>query len=80
VLSDSTRRTIRTVFQTAVTLAAGLPVILAASGIPENTAAVTWTLAVAGGFTRVMALDVVDALLPSWMRKNSTTSQGGGVE
>lgn len=71
MLTDSNRRTLRTILQTSVSLAAGLPVILSAAGLTEQTAAVAWTLAVAGGFTRVMALDVVDRLLPSWLRRDA---------
>lgn len=68
---DSTRRTARTVLQTAVTLAAALPAIVAASGVPQQSAVVAGALAVAAGFTRVMALDAVDKLLPSWLRKDA---------
>lgn len=67
--SDSTRRTVRTVLQTAVALAAGLPFIVQASGIPQTSGTVVWALAVAAGFTKVMALDVVDRILPAWLRK-----------
>ncbi|WP_406298051.1 hypothetical protein OG948_21205 [Embleya sp. NBC_00888] len=67
-MKDSTRRTIRTLVQGALSLAAGLPVIVTASGIPQTTAGVGVVLAVAGGLTRVMATPVVDRLLPSWLR------------
>ena len=67
--SEATRRTLRTVLQTGLSLAAGLPFIVEASGIPQTSGVVVGTLAVAAGITRVMQLDVVDAILPSWLRR-----------
>jgi hypothetical protein len=65
---DSTRRTIRTTLQTALSLAAAAPLIVGASGVPETAWGVGAGLAVAAGVTRVMALPAVDKLLPSWLR------------
>jgi hypothetical protein len=70
-MKDSTRRTLRTGFQFLVSLAAGLPLIVQASGIPQATPGVGVGLAVALGLTRVMALPVVDARLPKWLRKDA---------
>ncbi len=67
-MTDANRRTIRTVVQTVLALAAGLPLIINAAGVPETTAGVGLALAVAGGITRVMALPVVENLLPAWLR------------
>lgn len=67
-MTDATRRTIRTVVQTVLGLAAGLPLIIDAAGIPQTAAGVGLALAVAGGLTRVMALPVVENLLPAWLR------------
>jgi hypothetical protein len=67
-MSDANRRVIRGFFQFVVGLAAGVPLIVQASGIPETTAGVGTALAVGLGLTRVMALPVVDDLLPSWLR------------
>ncbi|WP_371677903.1 hypothetical protein [Streptomyces sp. NBC_01276] len=67
-MTDATRRTVRTVVQTVLALAAGLPLIIDAAGIPQTAAGVGLALAVAGGVTRVMALPVVEALLPQWLR------------
>jgi hypothetical protein len=67
-MKDSTRRTIRTSFQTGLALAAGLPLIVAASGVPDRLPGLGVSLAVAAGVTRVMALPLVDRLLPSWLR------------
>ncbi|MFB7905242.1 hypothetical protein ACFC1T_02270 [Kitasatospora sp. NPDC056076] len=72
-MTDSTRRTVRTVLQTVLALAAGLPLIIHAAGLPEALPGVALALAVAGGVTRVMNLDVVDQLMPAWLRKTSTT-------
>ncbi|WP_328739866.1 hypothetical protein OHA91_22725 [Streptomyces erythrochromogenes] len=67
-MKDSTKRTARTVLQSAVGLAVTLPAIVTASGIPEALPWVAGSLAVAGGFARVMAVPGVQALLPSWLR------------
>lgn len=67
-MTDASRRTVRTVVQTVLGIAAGLPLIIDAAGIPQGAAGVAVTLAVAGGLTRVMALPVVERLLPAWLR------------
>ncbi|MGW6913698.1 hypothetical protein ACWGB8_07750 [Kitasatospora sp. NPDC054939] len=67
-MRDSTRRTIRTTVQTGLGLAAAAPLILDASGIPQSAPGVAVGLAVAAGITRVMALPVVDRMLPAWLR------------
>ncbi|MGW0898932.1 hypothetical protein ACWD0G_18400 [Streptomyces goshikiensis] len=66
-MSDPNQRTARTVFQTLLGLAAGLPLIVDASGLPQSAAGVAVALAVAGAVTRVMALPVVQRLLPRWL-------------
>jgi len=68
-MSDATRRSVRTVFQVGVSIAAVLPAIVSASGVSEALPGVAVALAVAAGVTRVMALPMVDALLPAWLRK-----------
>lgn len=73
-LTDSTRRTLRTVFQAVVGLAASMPALVAASGLPETSGAVALTVAVSAAVTRVMAVPAVDALLPSWLRKETPES------
>ncbi|MFD7716167.1 hypothetical protein [Streptomyces sp. NPDC059814] len=72
-MTDAARRTIRTVVQTVLGLAAGLPLIVDAAGIPQTAAGVGVALAVAGGLTRVMALPVVENLLPAWLRAEPNT-------
>ncbi|MEU8680800.1 hypothetical protein [Streptomyces sp. NPDC048611] len=72
-MTDAARRTIRTVVQTVLGLAAGLPLIIDAAGIPQTAAGVGVALAVAGGLTRVMALPVVENLLPAWLRAEPNT-------
>lgn len=67
-MKDTTKRTARTVLQTALGLAVALPAIVDASGITEALPYVAGALAVAGGFARVMALPSVQRLLPSWLR------------
>ena len=63
--------------QDAVSLAAALPLIVQASGVPETTAGVGVGLAVAAAVTRVMALPAVDRLLPGWLRMAARDSGGG---
>lgn len=70
-MTDHQRRTARTVFQTAVTLAAAVPAIVQASGLAETSGAVALALAVSGAVTRIMSLPAVDAMLPSWLRKEA---------
>ncbi|MFI6055493.1 hypothetical protein ACIBCO_36085 [Streptomyces violascens] len=68
-----TRRTIRTLFQTALSLAVALPLIIDTAGVPQTTAGVAVALAIAGGLARVMALPVVENLLPGWLRTAPST-------
>ncbi|MCY0921370.1 hypothetical protein ABT160_10815 [Streptomyces sp. NPDC001941] len=72
-MTDASRRTLRTVVQTVLALAAGLPLIIDAAGIPQTAAGVGLALAVAGGVTRVMALPVVENVLPAWLRAEPST-------
>ncbi|MEU9702823.1 hypothetical protein [Streptomyces sp. NPDC047981] len=67
-MSEPTKRTARTVLQTAVALAVVLPAIVDASGLPATLPWVAGALAAAGALTRVMAVPAVQNLLPSWLR------------
>lgn len=67
-MSEHTRRTARTVLQVILALAAGLPLIIDAAGIPQSAAGVGVVLAVAAGVCRVMALPVVERVMPAWLR------------
>lgn len=67
-MSDASRRTARTIVQTAVAIAVILPAIVDASGIPAALPWVAGALAVAGGLARVMALPGVQKLMPAWLR------------
>ncbi|MEU3355282.1 hypothetical protein [Streptomyces sp. NPDC037389] len=67
-MTDATRRTIRTTVQTTITLAALLPVIIDASGIPATLPWAAGALAVTAGLTRIMAIPGVQALFPAWLR------------
>lgn len=67
-MTEDTKRALRTALQTLVGVAVALPLIVDASGIPETATGVAGALAVAGGLARVMALPVVQALLPKWLR------------
>ncbi|QGH75765.1 hypothetical protein L3Y25_gp036 [Gordonia phage Syleon] len=65
------RAVVRTVFQVVIALAAALPLIVVASGVPATAAGVGVALAVAAGVTRVMALPVVNDLIDQyvpWLR------------
>jgi hypothetical protein len=74
-VKDSTKRTVRTVLQTAVGVSVALPGIVDASGVPASLPWVAGALAVAGGLARVMALPSVQSLLPSWLRTDDTASR-----
>ncbi|QQM45019.1 hypothetical protein [Streptomyces liliifuscus] len=74
-MKDSTKRTTRTALQTTVGVAAMLPGIVTASGIPESLPWVGGALAIAAGLTRVMALPGVQRLLPSWLRTDDAGSR-----
>jgi hypothetical protein len=74
-MKDTSKRTVRTVLQAAVGFAVALPGIVAASGVPAALPWVAGSLAVAGGFARVMALPGVQQLLPAWLRTDDTASR-----
>ncbi|MFJ6748265.1 hypothetical protein ACIQNI_08750 [Streptomyces sp. NPDC091266] len=67
-MSDAARRTLRTIVQTLLGLAAALPLIISSAGIPRTAIGVGTALAVAAGATRVMQLDAVQRLIPRWLR------------
>jgi hypothetical protein len=67
-MSDAARRTVRTVLQTLLAVAAGLPLLVDASGVAQTLPGIGVALAVSGAITRVMALPLVDRLLPSWLQ------------
>ncbi|MFF7234391.1 hypothetical protein [Streptomyces sioyaensis] len=77
-MKDATRRTVRTVVQTIVGLAAALPVLLPTLGVPETAAGYGLALAVAAAITRVMASPAAQRYLPAWLRTAPDT--GGGTE
>jgi hypothetical protein len=74
-VKESTKRTARTILQALVGLAVALPGIVDASGIPASLPWVGAALAIAGGLARVMALPVVQLLLPAWLRTDDTASR-----
>ena len=75
-MTDATKRTARTVLQSAVGIAVVLPAVVSASGVPEALPWVAGALAVAGGFARVMALPAVQSLLPRWLRTDNPAARG----
>ncbi|MFE1903801.1 hypothetical protein ACFW96_09035 [Streptomyces gardneri] len=75
-MSDASKRTARTILQSAVGIAVVLPAVVSASGIPEALPWAAGALAVAGGFARVMALAGVQALLPRWLRTDEPAGRG----
>lgn len=68
-MNDSARRTVRTVFSTVVALAAGMPLIVGAAGLTNAVPGVAVVLTVSASVTAVMALPVVNGILPAWLRK-----------
>ncbi|MFM9368059.1 N-acetylmuramoyl-L-alanine amidase [Streptomyces sp. Da 82-17] len=89
-MTEAARRTVRTMVQTALSLAAALPILVEAADIPQTAAGVGTALAVAGAVTRVMQSKQVQRLLPKWLRTTvpdpediprpeADRAQGGGV-
>lgn len=76
MVKESTKHTLRTGFQFLVGVAAALPLLVDASGIPESAPGVGVGLAVAAAVTRVMAVPVVQRLLPSWLRTGQEEASG----
>lgn len=74
-LTDANKKTLRTVLQTAVGVAAVLPLVVEAADIPASLPWVAGVLAVSGAVTRVMALDAVQKLLPKWLRTDMNASE-----
>jgi len=74
---NSTKRTLRTVVQLVVGIAAATPLVLSASGIPEATPGYAVLIAVSAAVCRVIALPAVEALLPSWLRIEPPSRSGG---
>ncbi|GLW53981.1 hypothetical protein [Kitasatospora phosalacinea] len=70
-MTETTRRTIRTGLQTLFGLLAALPLLVSTAGIPQTVPSVALALTVATAVTRVMALPVVEQLLPAWLRTPS---------
>lgn len=77
-MTDQRRRTVRTVVQTLVGLAAALPILLPTLGVPETVAGYGVVLAVAAGITRAMASPTAQRFLPAWLR--TAPDAGGGTE
>ncbi|MCX3064192.1 hypothetical protein [Streptomyces beihaiensis] len=73
-MTNDTKRTIRTAVQFLVGLAAALPLLVHASGIPETAPGVGVGLAVAAAVTRLMAMPVVQRLLPGWLRTDEEST------
>ncbi|MFE2352199.1 hypothetical protein [Kitasatospora cineracea] len=70
-MKDSTRRTVRTLFQGTVTAAALLPLVVDAARIPAALPWVAGALTVSAAITRVMALPAVNRRLPSWLQMSA---------
>ncbi|MFR9800077.1 hypothetical protein ACL02U_29920 [Streptomyces sp. MS06] len=76
-MSDATRRMLRTVVQLLVGLAAGMPLLVHASGVSESAPGVGVVLGVSAAVTRLMAAPVVQPLLPAWLRTTGGGAAGG---
>ncbi|MGW2371647.1 hypothetical protein [Kitasatospora sp. NPDC001683] len=75
-MSDSARRTARTVLAVVPALAAGLPLLVRTAGLPDTLPGLGTVLAVAAAITRVLALPQVDAWLPSWLKMAPAPAAG----
>jgi hypothetical protein len=67
-MSDSARRTVRTVVAVVLALAAGLPLLVRTAGLPETLPGLGTVLGVAAAITRLMALPQVNSWLPAWLQ------------
>lgn len=67
-MSEATRRTLRTLLQTAVSLGVLLPATVDASDLPEALPWAAGALTTAGALARAMAQPAVQAVLPAWLR------------
>jgi hypothetical protein len=74
-MTDANKRALRTALQTLLGVAAALPLMVDASGVPEALPGVAGALAVAAGISRLMALPVVQKLLPSWLRTDTDATK-----
>lgn len=63
------RRTVRTVLQIVAALAASVPLLVQASGLPSALPGVGVALAVGAAVTRLMAVPVVDDLVDRLLGK-----------
>ncbi|MGW6202723.1 hypothetical protein ACWF9B_03620 [Streptomyces sp. NPDC055089] len=66
-MSQATTRSLRTVLQTAVGIAAALPALVESGALPRSLPWVGVALAVSGLLSRAMALPAVQTLLPAWL-------------
>lgn len=73
------RATVRTIFAFVVALAAGLPMIVDATGVSEATPGVATALVVGGAVTRILALPVVNAALATYAPWLSTNGRDGAA-
>ena len=71
-MSEAAKRTLRTALQTALGLCVLLPAVVGAAGLPRTLPWVAGALGVAAGVARVMAVPGVQALLPAWLRTETT--------
>lgn len=72
-MTTETKRVLRTAVQFLVGLAAALPLLVHASGVPATAPGVGVGLAVAAAVTRIMAMPAVQRLLPGWLRTDDST-------
>ncbi|MFD3558499.1 hypothetical protein ACFWVU_02360 [Streptomyces sp. NPDC058686] len=62
-MSQATKRTIRTVLQSAVALAVALPAIVDSAGHADAAPCAAGAVAATGAFARIMALPTVEQIL-----------------
>ncbi|MGW9305595.1 MULTISPECIES: hypothetical protein [Streptomyces] len=67
-MSEATRRSLRTLVQTAVALAIALPALVDASDVTESLPWAAGAVTAAAVLSRIMALDSVQRLLPRPLR------------
>ncbi|MET8624527.1 hypothetical protein ABZW30_12350 [Kitasatospora sp. NPDC004669] len=67
-MSDSARRTVRTIVALVLGALPGLPLLVHTAGLPSTLPGLGTVLAAAAAITRILALPAVDAWMPSWLR------------
>ncbi|TJZ93209.1 hypothetical protein [Actinacidiphila oryziradicis] len=73
-MTDSTRRMLRTTVQLGLGLLAALPALVDTGTVPSTLPGLGIALVVSSAVTKLMAIQAVDQLLPSWLQRTQPAS------